>query len=128
MVNGVSFRAGALDSAKDVWSQPQTHSRPQAAQPTAADTFVQPKKKNKVLKAVIGTLAAAAVVVGGLVAGHKMGGFTKLIDKAGAEGANGFTKKLGAVAEYGKQWGKAICDFGDSALKTVKGWFPKKAA
>lgn len=128
MVNGVSFRAGALDSAKDVWNQPQTHSRPQAAQPTAADTFVQPKKKNKVLKAVVGTLAAAAVVVGGLVAGHKMGGFTKLIEKAGAEGAGKFAKILGTVAEHGEKWGKAICEFGVNALDKVKGWFPKKAA
>ena len=128
MLSSVSFRAGALDSARDVWNQPQTHSKPQVAQTATTDAFVQPKKKNKVLKAVLGTLAAAAVVVGSLVAGHKMGGFTKLIEKAGAEGAGKFAKTLGTVAEHGEKWGKAICEFGVNALDKVKNLFPKKAA
>ena len=32
MVSGVSFRAGALDSARDILDQPQKHSKPAGAQ------------------------------------------------------------------------------------------------
>lgn len=131
MVNNVSFRAGALDSAKDIMNQPQKYAKQPNAQgaPTGpeADTFVKPKKKHTVRNAIIGTLAAAAVVVGGLVAGHKLGGFTKLIEKAGAADAGKVAKFMGSAAEKLNGAGEWLATKGTNAWKAVTGMFSKGA-
>ncbi len=131
MLNNVSFRAGALDSAKDILNQPQKYAKQPNAQgaPTGpeADAFVKPKKKHTVRNAIIGSLVAAAAVVTGLVVGHKMGGFNKLIEKAGAEGAGGFAKFAGKAAEYGEKAGEWLTKQGSNAWKTVTGMFKKGA-
>ncbi len=126
MVSGVSFRAGALDSARDILDQPQKHSRPAgAAAPEAkADEYVAPKKKHTVRNAIIGTLVAAAAVVGGLVAGHKLGGFNKVVEKVGAD-ATGFKKFLGQAAEKANTAGEWLAAKGVKAFETVKGLFKK---
>lgn len=130
MVNGVSFRAGAMDSAKDILNQPQTHSKPQSGQSAqtgaTTDEFVKPKKHG-VRNAIIGTLAAAAVVIGGLVAGHRMGKFTKLVGAASAEGAKGFTKFAGKMAGYAETAGKSLNEWGVAGWKAVTGLFNKGA-
>ncbi len=127
MVSGVSFRAGALDSARDILDQPQKHSRPAgAAAPEAkADEYVAPKKKHTARNAIIGTLVAAAAIVGGLVAGHKLGGFNKVIEKAGAEGAGKVMKFLGQAAEKANTAGEWLAAKGVKAFETVKGLFKK---
>lgn len=131
MLNNVSFRAGALDSAKDIMNQPQKYAKqPNAQGPQAgpeADTFVKPKKKHTVRNVILGTLATAAVVIGGLVAGHKMGGFSKLIDKAGAEGAGKIMKGAGSVAEKLNVAGEWLAKQGSNAWKAVTGMFKKGA-
>ncbi len=126
MVSGVSFRAGALDSARDILDQPQKHSRPAgAAAPEAkADEYVAPKKKHTARNAIIGTLVAAAAVVGGLVAGHKLGGFNKVVEKVGAD-ATGFKKFLGQAAEKANTAGEWLAAKGVKAFETVKGLFKK---
>src|SRR5574344_2082818 len=83
MVSGVSFRGPSMESAKDILNQPQTFANPNGAAPAgqpAADTFVGPKK-HKARNVILGTLATAAVVVGGLAAAHHFGGFAKAIEK-----------------------------------------------
>ena len=126
MVSGVSFRAGALDSARDILDQPQKHSRPAgAAAPEAkADEYVAPKKKHTARNAIIGTLVAAAAVVGGLVAGHKLGGFNKVVEKVGAD-ATGFKKFLCQAAEKANTAGEWLAAKGVKAFETVKGLFKK---
>ena len=127
MVSGVSFRAGALDSARDILDQPQKHSKPAGAQtaPEAkADEYVKPKKKHTVRNVIIGSLVAAAAVVGGLVAGHKLGGFNKIIEKVGTD-ATGFKKFLGQAAEKANTAGEWITAKGVKAFEAVKGLFKK---
>lgn len=131
MLNNVSFRAGALDSARDIMDQPQKYAKQPNAQgaPTGpeADAFVKPKKKHTVRNAIIGTLVAAAAIVGGLVAGHKTGYFSKLIDKAGAEGAGKMMKGLGSVSEKLNVAGEWLATKGSNAWKAVTGMFKKGA-
>ena len=129
MVSGVSFKAGALDSARDILDQPQKHSKPAGAQTapeSRTDEYVKPKKKHTVRNAIIGTLAAAAVIVGGLVAGHKLGGFKKVIEKVGTD-ATGFKKFLGQAAEKANKAGEAIVNFGKDAWTRVTKMFKKGA-
>lgn len=127
MLNNVSFRAGALDSAKDILNQPQKYAKQPNAQgaPTGpeADAFVKPKKKHTVRNAIIGSLVAAAAVVTGLVVGHRMGGFNTLIEKAGAEGAGSFAKFAGKAAEYGEIAGEWLTKQGSNAWKAITGMF-----
>ncbi len=131
MVNNVSFRAGALDSARDIMNQPQKYAKQPNAQgaPTGpeADTFVKPKKKHTVRNVILGTLAAAAVVVGTLVAGNKLGWFNNLINKAGAEGAGKIMKGAGSVAEKLNVAGEWLADKGTKAWNAVTGMFSKGA-
>ena len=97
MIGSVSFRSGALDSARDILNNPQAQQKPQAApaqEGPKADTFVKPKKKHTALKVIGGLVAAAAVVIGGLVAGHKLGSFAKLADAAAKEVVAFFTEYL----------------------------------
>ena len=129
MLNNVSFRAGALDSARD--DQPQKYAKQPNAQgaPTGpeSDTFVKPKKKHTVRNAIIGTLVAAAAIAGGLVAGHKLGGFRKLIDKAGAADAGKVAKFIGAAAEKLNGAGEWLATKGTNAWNAVTGMFKKGA-
>lgn len=130
MIGNVSFRSGALDSARDILNNPQAQQKPQAApaqEGPKADTFVKPKKKHTALKVIGGLVATAAVVIGGLVAGHKLGGFKKLADAAAKDGAGTITKwtdkavtgmKLDKAGETLTNWGKA-------GINAVKGLFGK---
>ena len=131
MLNNVSFRAGALDSARDIMDQPQKYAKQPNVQgaPTGpdADAFVKPKKKHTVRNAIIGTLVAAAAIAGGLLAGHKTGYFTKLIDKAGAADAGKVAKFMGTAAEKLNGVGEWLATKGSNAWKAVTGMFKKGA-
>ena len=131
MLNNVSFRAGALDSARDIMDQPQKYAKQPGVKgaPTGpeSDTFVKPKKKHSVRNVILGTLATAAVVIGGLVAGNKLGWFNKLIDKAGATDAKKVTKFMGAAAEKLNVAGEWLATKGTNAWKAVTGMFSKGA-
>ena len=119
MIGNVSFRSGALDSARDILNNPQAQQKPQAApaqEGPKADTFVKPKKKHTALK-----------VIGGLVAGHKLGGFKKLADAAAKDGAGTITKwtdKAVAGMKLDKA-GETLTNWGEAGIKAVKGLFGK---
>ena len=69
-VSNVSFRAAA-PASEDFLSRPGAYSKPeQNVMPANADT---PKKKSSALKVIIGTVIAAAAILGGLYAAHKYG-------------------------------------------------------
>lgn len=130
MVSGVSFRGGALDSARDIINNPQAQQKPQTApaqEGPKADTFVKPKKKHTALKVIGGLVATAALVVGGLVAGHKLGGFEKLAKAASKDGANVVVKYANRAAEAMKldNAGKKISEWGKAGFDAVKGLFGK---
>lgn len=129
MVSGVSFRGPSLESARDILNNPQSQQRQQAAPANnapAADAFVKPKK-HSFLKAAVGTIVAAAVIAGGLVAGHKLGGFDKLVAAGAKDGANIVAKYAGKAAKGLNTAGQAIADFGVKAFESVKGLFGKGA-
>lgn len=130
MVSGVSFRGGALDSARDIINNPQAQQRPQTApaqEGPQADTFVKPKKKHKALKVIGGLVATAAVVAGALVAGNKMKGFEKLATAAGKDGANVVVKYADKAVKAMKldKAGEALVGWGEAGIKAVKGLFGK---
>ena len=73
-VSNVSFRAAAPVS-EDFLSRPGSFSKPeQYAVP--ASTEAPKKKNNSALKVIIGTVIAAAAILGGLYAAHKYAGKT----------------------------------------------------
>lgn len=124
----VSFRAGAMDSARDILNNPQAQSRPQAGQGaqagSATDEFVKPKKKHGFLKAAVGTIVGAAVVAGALFAGHKYGAFTKLVEAGAKDGAGAVAKYAGKAAaglNVAGEWiatkGKAVVEFAKNIFK-----------
>ncbi len=132
MVSGVSFRGSSLDSARDILNKPQAQQKPQAGpsqQAPAADTFVKPKKKHTALKVIGGLVAAAAVVIGGLVAGHKLGGFKKLADAATKDGAGTITKWVDKAVTGMKldKAGETLTNWGKAGINAVKGMFGKGA-
>lgn len=72
-VSNVSFRASA-PTQEDFLSRPGAYSKPeQNVMPANADT---PKKKSSALKVIVGTVIAAAAILGGLYAAHKYAGKT----------------------------------------------------
>ena len=132
MVSGVSFRGSSLDSARDILNKPQAQQKPQAGpsqQAPVADTFVKPKKKHTALKVIGGLVAAAAVVIGGLVAGHKLGGFKKLADAATKDGAGTITKWVDKAVTGMKldKAGETLTNWGKAGINAVKGMFGRGA-
>lgn len=132
MVSGVSFRGSSLDSARDILNKPQAQQKPQAGpsqQAPATDSFVKPKKKHTALKVIGGLVATAAVVIAGLVAGHKLGGFKKLADAATKDGAGTITKWVGNVVTGMKldKAGETLTNWGKAGINAVKGMFGKGA-
>lgn len=132
MVSGVSFRGSSLDSARDILNKPQAQQKPQAGpsqQAPASDTFVKPKKKHTALKVIGGLVAAAAVVIGGLVAGHKLGGFKKLADAATKDGAGTITKWVDKAVTGMKldKAGETLTNWGKTGINAVKGMFGRGA-
>ena len=128
MVNGVSFRGGSLDSARDIINKPQAQQKSQTApaqEGPQADTFVKPKKKHTALKVIGSLVATAAVIAGSLIAGHKLGGFEKLAAAAGKEGAGKVAKLANQAVEGMKldKAGKALTGWGEAGIKAVKGLF-----
>ena len=73
-VSNVSFRA-ATPASEDFLSRPGAYSKPeQNAAPASAEA---PKKNNNgALRVIIGTVIAAAAILGGLYAAHKYAGNT----------------------------------------------------
>lgn len=132
MVSGVSFRGSSLDSARDILNKPQAQQKPetnQSQQAPTADGFVKPKKKHTALKVIGGLVAAAAVVIGGLVAGHKLGGFKKLADAATKDGAGTITKWVDKAVTGMKldKAGETLTNWGKAGINAVKGMFGKGA-
>lgn len=127
MVSGVSFRGSSLDSARDILNKPQAQQKPQAgpSQQTPADTFVKPKKKHTALKVIGGLVATAAVVIGSLVAGHKLGGFEKIATAAAKDGAGTIAKWADKAVKGMKldKAGEALTRWGEAGIKAVKGMF-----
>lgn len=132
MVSGVSFRGSSLDSARDILNKPQAQQKPQAGpaqEGPKADTFVKPKKKHTALKVIGGLVAAAAVVIGGLVAGHRLGGFKKLADAAAKDGAGTITKWVDKAVTGMKldKAGETLTNWGKAGINAVKGMFGRGA-
>lgn len=123
MVSGISFRANSTTSARDIINKPQAQTR--TTQNPVVDQPVKPKKKHTALKVIGGLVAAAAVIAGGLVAGHKLGGFQKIVDMAGKDGANKVTKWAGTAAKYLDKGGEFIKNNATTAWNAVKGFFSK---
>ncbi len=126
MLSPISFRAGSLESAKDILDQPQAFAGPGSSSAPKADTFEGPKKKHSVAKAVAGTVITAAVIAGGLAATHHFGGFAKLAEKFTGEGkvSKFASKALGGLDTAGK----FIKDSAVKGYEAVKGLFAKKEA
>lgn len=120
MLNNVSFRAGALDSARDLINQPQKHSNPQQAQ---MSTEVPPKakKSNKLVKALVGTAIGAAVIAAGLALGNKYNAFEKLIAMGTKEGAGTVSKWIGKAGELMNTGGEKIIGLATKAWTGIKG-------
>ena len=123
MVSGISFRANSTTSARDLINKPQAQTR--TTQNPVVDQPVKPKKKHTALKVIGGLVAAAAVIAGGLVAGHKLGGFQKIVDMAGKDGAGKMTKWAGTAAKYLNKGGEFITNHATTAWNAVKGFFSK---
>lgn len=123
MVSGISFRANSTTSARDLINKPQAQTR--TTQDAVVNQPVKPKKKHTALKVIGGLVAAAAVIAGSLVAGHKLGGFQKIIDMAGKDGAGKMTKWAGTAAGYLNQGGEFITKHATTAWNAVKGFFSK---
>ena len=125
---GVSFR-GAMDSARDILSAPQANSRPQTATVSNPATVEVPKKKSKLGKIILGTVAAAAVVIGGLAAGKHFGIFDKVVNWAGKADTSKFLGKMqswaGKAGEAMNTAGGKIMEWGTAAYKTLTVWFGK---
>ena len=132
MVSGVSFRGSSLDSARDILNKPQAQQKPQAGpsqQAPATDAFVKPKKKHTALKVIGGLVTTAAVVIAGLVAGHKLGGFEKIATAAAKDGAGTIAKWTDKAVKGMKldKAGETLTKWGEAGIKAVKGMFGKGA-
>jgi len=126
MLNSVSFRSGATESARDIIGQPQKNARTQTVQPQVDMQAAPAKKKsNKVLKAIAGTVAAAIVVAGGLAAGKHFGAFDKLIAMGAKEGAGNVAKWAGKAGEYMNTAGEWLVANGKKAWGAIAGLFKK---
>ena len=124
MVNGVSFKSGALDSASSILNQPQAQTKATTTSATAPanDVFV-PKKKKSVGKTLFKTLIAAAVVAGGLMVGNKTGVLKKLVNKD----ATGVMKFVSGASEKLNKAGQWLNVNSALLIKKAKGMFNKPA-
>lgn len=121
-VSGVSFKANNNPLPEDFLSRPGAYSNPVQDAPAQ-----QPKKKHSVLKAIVGTLIAAAVVAGSLYAAHKYAPETFNAAKKFADfkEMDFLPKWKGYITTAIGKGGEAIEKAATSAGKTCSEWWGK---
>ncbi len=141
MLNNVSFGSNAGVFDKPNLTRPQTYTKPSVAPASQPPVPPEGPKKSNVGKIILGTLAAAAAVAGLLVAGNKTGVLknvgqhipenwknAKMLQFAkepAKKALAGMDKAGGAIADVAVKGYEAVKGYGESAIKTVKGWFTK---